>query len=318
MVLSSFIIPFVITKEHVMYSEVPTPSEQEVIDQHSHQDAESERMNMEEVKKQVLQAWEDIVAHPEKLTDLSERKVVFVAGGGLPSRFGLPAGESEIWDELSQRAVDGAVEIAGVKFTLDELTLLGEFYRFLRDTKNMSLHCIDERLVDDVAHSSQEVHDKCGACAAVAAAAGIPGNIEGKLKQELHQELTQGVYEDMPDHESMTILVDYHGADVVLDKNREDLKEKKALPFNVSLPLHLISEWAETTGKDAQVLIPILTKWGVQIARNIIEGHHNTLHEAATDTIIVTDQRQVSKHPLLASAQAALNTVQHGHQLQIQ
>lgn len=280
------------------------------------QQVDERQANMsQEVQQDVAQAWGEIVAQPEALTDLSERKVVFVAGGGLPSRFGIE--KSEIWQAIAKRAENNNIEIAGISFSLEDLTLLGDYYRFLRDDKGMSLHCIDERLVDDVANSSHEVHDKCGACAAVAAAAGIESKVEDVLLAELHQEAKQGVYEDMPDHESMTILVDFHGSDVVLDEKRAELKAKKALPFNVSLPLELISEWAETKGGNAEALIKVLVKWNVQIARNIIEGHHNTLHKLAGETIIVTDQRQVGDHSLLSQAQDAVSSVQHGSMMVI-
>lgn len=72
--------------------EIPTPNEHDMNAHPDQAEAGSERLSMEEVKHEVIRVWEDMVVHPENLTDLSERNVVFVAGGGLPSRFGLPEG----------------------------------------------------------------------------------------------------------------------------------------------------------------------------------------------------------------------------------
>lgn len=266
--------------------------------------------NLSAEVQEMYNAWDEMAQYPELLTDLSEKNVVFAAGGGLPSRFGVE--ESEIWQALSRNAQEGIVQVAGINFTLDDLALIGDYYRFLRDEKNFALHCIDERLVDDVAHGSTEVHDKCGACAAIAAAGGIQGNVEDILLAELGQESKQGVYDDMPDHESLSILVDFHGADVVLGKKREELKAQKALPFNVSIPLEYVAQWAESRGQQAADLLPILAQWNVQIARNIIGGHHNTLHAEADKAQIITDQRGEDGNPLLEPALAAVSAVPHG------
>lgn len=271
--------------------------------------------NMENVAmiESITKEWERIVSNPEVLTDLSEKKVAFAAGGGLVKQFGNE--QSVIWKTLKSKAVEGKTSVAEVEFSVTELENIGSFYRFLAD-KGFNFHCIDERLEGDEQHLHDEVHNKCGACAAVAGASGLE-NVEDLLLDELGQKVKQEVYGDMPNHESLAILVDLRGADVVLGQLREGLKAKKALPFNVSIPLEEVSEWADQTGNDGRELVTSLVKWNVQIARNIIGGHHNELHQLQDQTLQIVDTRGVSDNPLKTAAFNALDQVQHGRQLQI-
>lgn len=252
--------------------------------------------------------WDSIVANPDVLTDLSEQNIVFGAGGGLVKRFGDE--NSEIWKSLEAKAVDGKTTVAGIEFTTSELATMGSFYRSLGE-KGFNFHCIDERLEGDTNHLHNEVHAGCGACAAVGAAAGLE-NVEDKLLNELDQSVKQEIYGDMPNHESLVVLVDLGGADVVLGEKRNELKGKKALPFNASIPLQQVADWASETGGDGAALVDTMVRWNVQIARNIIGGHHNTLHDSADKTTIVVDARKVGENPLLDSAMTAIENVDHG------
>lgn len=265
------------------------------------------------IKDQVRTEWQTLVKNPDYLTDLSSQKVMFAAGGGLVTRFG--ENESEIWKGLVEVATDGEVEVAGVGFSIKELEEMGDFYRYSKE-RGLCFHCIDERLEGDEECLEDEVHSMCGACAAVGQATGLDG-VEDKLCDELEQQTKQEVYEDMPNHDSMVILVDLNGADVVLGKKREELKEKRALPFNASIPLDRVSQWSEGDEEKAKDLISTLVKWNVQIARNIIGGDHNELQGLAKETIIVVDQRKVDRGELLMHAMGELGKVEHGEMLEI-
>lgn len=265
------------------------------------------------IRDRAVQAWSNIAKQPELLTNLSEKEIIFTAGGGLVTRFGFV--DSEIWQNMRRQAVDNNIDVAGITFDVDDLSRMGDFYRFLK-AKGYNFHCIDERLEGDEQHLQHEVHSHCGACAAVGSATGLEG-VEDRLLGELEQDAKQQIYSDMPDHVSMAILVDLHGSDVVLGQQREELKKINALPFNVSIPLPLVDAWSQATNGNAERLIDTLVRWNVQIARNIIGGNHNKLQQLAGETVIVVDKRDVDDSPLLSITQQAINQVGHGLMLEI-
>lgn len=270
--------------------------------------------NPTEAIEVIQKAWNEIVSDPEQLTDLSSQKVVFCAGGGLVLRFGKP--ESVIWQAMEASAQEGVLEVAGIEFKIEDLKMLGDYYRHLK-SKGFNFHCIDERLEDDEGHLTCEVHFGCGACNAIGVAANL-AEVEDKLLGELGQKLKQNIYADMPEHESLTILVDLHGSDVVLGEKRNELKGKKALPFNISLQLGHIRGFLESrTDIDPNQLVNTLVSWNVQIARNIIGEYHNKLQASAGDTIIVVDTREVEQDSLYEKFEKAINNVPHGRLMEI-
>lgn len=167
------------------------------------------------------------------------------------------------------------------------------------------------------------MHEKCGACAAVEGAVGTIDNVEQVLLAEMEETGVgqQTVYENMPDHTSMVVLVDLRGDDVVVNTDkRQELQDKKALSFNVSLPLQFVAKFIESNGlsaEDSQVLISALVRWNVQIARNIIGGDHNTLQTQAQNTLFVIDQRGVKNEELLRRVMGEINKIQHGETMMI-
>lgn len=259
-------------------------------------------------------AWQEIIADPDQLTDLSTQNIVFCAGGGLALRFGEP--ESGIWKAMEASAQKGLLKVAGIEFKIEDLKILGDYYRFLKG-QGFNFHCIDERLEGDEQHLCDEVHKSCGACAAVGNASNLQ-NLEDLLLSELGQKAKQEIYSDMPDHESLVILVDLHGSDVVLGEKRNELKGRKALPFNVSLQLDHIRGFLESRPEvDSSQLVNTLVLWNVQIARNIIGEHHNKLHASADDTIIVLDTRGVVQDSHYDEFEKAINNVPHGRLMEI-
>jgi len=271
---------------------------------------------LEQIYIDIDSLWSQRIVHnpAEVLTDLSKSNVIFAAGGALVTKFGDE--ESEIWKNMVKVAGDDSkIEIAGVNFELDELSKMGSFYRYLKE-QGYKFHCIDERLDGDEEHLEDEVHEKCGACAAVGQATGLK-SVEDKLLGEIGQKAKQEIYKDMPNHESMVILVDLRGADVVLGELRSELKTAKALPFNASIPLDLIRQWRSIGDEGNQLLVSTLVKWNVMIARNIIGGDHNTLKGLADKAIIVVDKRGSVEDSIFSEAVENIKQVGHGKYLEI-
>ena len=287
------------------------------------------------IPKKVVSVWEHIVQNPEKwLIDLLknnlDQKIAFVAGGGLPLLFGSDNG---LWRKIKQSMSGEEIQIVGVNFTATELTTLGNYYRFM-NTEGISLHCIDERCIDDTDYADVQVHEHCGACAAVAESIlqssneiidvetlvyDYLSNHDQKSKQPINPKMLEA-------HNSMVILIDLSGADVVRQEAREAFRIQGALPFNVSLPLDMVQGYIDQlvmneTEIEHEVarLMSTLIKWNVQIACNIIAGHHNSLHGYAPQTLFVVDERQ-SDGPgehLKKYILKALATIEHGETVTI-
>ncbi|MFZ5437996.1 MAG: hypothetical protein ACOZAK_03005 [Patescibacteria group bacterium] len=276
--------------------------------------------------KTVYQLWEQVQAQPQEwLTDIPGQ-IVFVAGGGLPLTFASE--DSQIWAAIEKVASEtgGRINIAGVNFSLRELSLMGDFYRFLKQD-GYSLHCIDERLEDNLGNEAKQVHEHCGACAASHAVIGahLDGeNVEDLLLKELGEEILgkQRIYHSMPNHDPISIYVDFHGDEAVIDENkRSKLRNSHALAFQVSLPVNKLEAFLTERGNVAaeqEMLLGGLVKWNVQIARNIIGGGHNEMQRFANQTVTIFDQREVKNHPLVDSLKELISDVQHDREIVIE
>ena len=100
---------------------------------------------MSPVKEEVTQIyslWEQIAQNPDEWLQDMQGELAYVAGGGLPLVFGDSLSEevepSEIWEAIKAAAAEkqDTVEIAGIFFTLKELSLMGDFYRFIKKQGN--------------------------------------------------------------------------------------------------------------------------------------------------------------------------------------
>jgi len=249
-----------------------------------------------------------------------QRKIGFAAGGGLVKEFGKK--ESKIWQAMESTAnnLGSKLSVAGIEFSINELGLMGDFYRWLADTKNVTFHCIDERLVEDGAHAHVEVHCECGACNAINAALSVEAATallgdENRLEDVLYTELAKG-NKDIPekqqlltgmenDHESLSIYVNLSTTprDIAAAKKAE-AQEAFGLPFSVWLPIEYMVEYIEdvlnikenATGyyEKLDELTSVLVRWNVQIAQNIIGGHHNLLAHSSSSSVLLVDARQVN------------------------
>ncbi len=272
---------------------------------------------LETARHQVPALWGEVQAQPEAFI-ASNQRLAYVAGGGAVLRFGVDGPADSAWNKMMSSAVDQQITIAGVSFSLEELKTMGDFYRWLKQEKGKNLHCIDERLDEDPAYEKHEIHCGCGACAAIRAAVGDPDTVdyEVKLAQELGQlengqAKRQPILKEMESaHASISILVDYSGEGrTVSAGKRSELQTQDALPFNVSLPLEYIREFAQAKGVEAESLISTLARWNVQIARNIIGGAHNVLHDLQAETRLIIDSRGVDDQELAGVAQTYLQPI---------
>jgi len=274
----------------------------------------------------IHQQWEEIATKPQEWLQDIEGQLVFVAGGGLPLTFGSP--DSEIWRSIESAAEKNGetINIAGISFTLAELRIMGDFYRFTKES-GYSLHCIDERLEDDLGSLNNQVHEHCGACAASHAAIAeylAPGlNVEDLLVKELGEDGKQSIYKQMEAHHaSIAVAIDFSGDEAVVDPaKRSKLMSSKALAFQVSLPVNLIENFLTVRGNqddEREMLLRTLVNWNVQIARNIIGGGHNSLQAQAGETIFIMDQRDVAGNPLVAELRRNISGVKHLSELVIE
>lgn len=279
-----------------------------------------EHMDSHESDVAVIQeTWEQIQRDPaahlvqhEVTSPEGEKtgKIVFVAGGELLSRmFGDHTATYEPGsrgEQLRQAVAqhfsenNGAIEVAGLRFTENQMALLGSFYFYLHEKGNV-FHCIDERLGDDQEAAACQSHEGCGACAGVAKAMGLEGDaLLGLINTNPAREL-QGLREGMEhEHASMSILVDFLGADVIKEEDRSRLQELNALPFNVSLMLDEVVAFTKEKGltpEQRDTLLDALILWNPGLARAIIGGGHNMLADVANETIVVVDRRGVAADP---------------------
>ena len=282
----------------------------------------SEELSLPIEVSAIYKAWKEVVSKPKEwLTDV-DGQLVFVAGGGLPLTFGSV--DSKIWQALEAAAAEksGMVTIAGIDFSIKELALMGEFYRSMRGN-GYALHCIDERLEDDLGTTDRQVHEHCGACAAAHAVIGdqLAGkHVEDLLLTELGEEIVgkQAIYSSMPHHDSLSVFIDFHGDEAITyEARRTQLREHNALAFQVSLPVNAIKEFLANRTSDQAMLIETLVKWNVQIARNIIGGDHNKLQKHSDKTLFIFDERDVANHELIEQLKQQISNVDHAKELVI-
>ena len=286
-----------------------------------------EHMNLPKEVAQVYSLWERIAHGSSEWLQDMDGELAYVAGGGEPLVYGNE--NSKIWQAMMRAAEqnEGMIAIAGITFALADLALMGDFYRYIHSAVSneeaVSLHCIDERLVDDLNNVSAQVHEHCGACAATQASIEPwiePGQtVEDLLLAELGGDAKQKIYDEMPNHVSLAILVDFHGDEAVVnEEKRAELRAAGALAFQVSLPVLRIEAFIRESALDdatADRLMNVLVQWNVQIARNIIGGDHNDLQAFADHALIIMDKRSVEDHPLVTALYEHIQTVPHGKEL---
>jgi len=243
--------------------------------------------------------WHEVLADPTSyLKNFAEPAdnrpdgIVFVAGGGVAELLGDD--ESKTWGKLKAQAEqnDDTVEINGIEFTISELELMGEFYRWLKQAG----HCIDERLDEGHPNAKSKVHFDCGlAAAASGAVKGTGEQLEDEAIDILRCEVKQPLLDYLTkNHFSLTVLIDTgNGHLAVREDKRQEMHDANALPFNVSLPLDRIANFLQEKQYEerADELMGALYKWNVQMAINIIYGHNAYKKQAEKDGMIIVVNR---------------------------
>lgn len=277
----------------------------------------------------IYNKWAEISKKPDQWLEDLFGEVAFTAGGGLVTLLGKE--DSETWKDVKKASRNGSFDMAGISFLVAGLQLMGDFYRHLQG-QNFKFQCVDERLenIRDAGKKGTEVHCKCGACAAMhASISGVTqitdmeDHVQGELGQKKLEK--QDVYGTMPNHNTISILVDFHGDDsVVNEQQRAQLRAIKGLPFQASLPVQQIESFIKANKlKRAEVnlLLKTLIQWNVQIPRNIIGGGHNELQTQSDNTLLVTDKREIKglgQRRLVRKLDRLINqTVQHEKRIDI-
>jgi hypothetical protein len=253
-------------------------------------------------QKKTDELWTGLRQNPERYIDTEKfAESAFIAGGGLTLLFGE---DNVLWHKIEKFYETNEVAIiAGVPFTKTELELLGDFARFIGAK---ALLCMDERLETSGCSNQEEipyVHNSCGAINATAATFAAFGvNVEEinellrvKRKEEqggAEQGPDLPVYADMHHHEVTKILVYLVGGKSISEQKKVELKQNQGLPFQVSLSIEKIQQFADKYDVDRKTLIKALVKFGAGIALEIAKGPHNALHEIAAEaTSIEVDDR---------------------------
>lgn len=246
--------------------------------------------------------------------DLEQKEgLVNLAGGGLLPLLGDP--KSDIWAAMTDIfETDEEIEIAGISFTKAQLELLGDFSRYLRDEKEISFICIDDRLMPGAeGHDPKNcsIHEGCGAAGAIekaisqsvrfiSAGSTVADMALSELGQVNKQKLVKGMEGA---HETSTILVTFDPQALVVKPERFDkFREEKALPMNVTIPLQLIESYIahrdlldEKTNHNSlrEALLNVLFKWNVDIAKAVIgnKAHNN---DGGTSNVLVVAHTPLS------------------------
>lgn len=259
-----------------------------------------------ETVKSIQETWTAVRENPSLYIEEEKfAETIFMAGGGLVELFGKEG--SEVWKLMEQKlSAEGKLNIAGIDFTEQQFQLIGDFNRWLmKKGYSTAQVCIDERA--DLRPFSQQseiphTHKGCGALAGLAGALNLDyDKLVGMVKSERGDAQDQDVCllpKMEEEHTSLEIYVNTSTKGrAIKDDQREALRDKKASPFHVSIPVELVQQFCKEEGQTQTELFQALVNWNAQIARNIIGGHHNELHELAGETQIQVDNRGVAEVP---------------------
>lgn len=250
-------------------------------------------------------AWAEI---QNKLPDHSVEleNVLHVAGGGLPLVFGDE--QNEVWQKIAKSAdSEGNVIIAGIKFSLKELSLIGEFYKFAKGL-GYNFHCVDERLDEQHERKDSYIHEQCGACGAVQrliqqSVGGVDLQVDDYLVETLNQPGKQGLLASQgllanteTTHSSSTYMVTFaNHARVMKSGTIDALRDAGALAMNITIPLGLINEFYKEKSKtdsplaSENVVCELLQRWNIGISRAVIGSTHNDQRDLIGRELLISN-----------------------------
>lgn len=205
----------------------------------------------------------------------------------------LLGGDNPLWKKIPPQIVDGKVTIAGVEFTQDQLSWIGQYYKSM----NLNGKCMDERLNETDGDSG--IHENCGAAAAIGTAIGMPGNeVEDVALMLTHGKGEKGkLLPDMENqHEALTVMVTLGSVPQSLKIDQyDDARKAHALPFHTFIDINAISAFASEHGIDRQEVFSALLNWNLKIALQLMSGNHNSYKEEVINNgyVVVVDSRGV-------------------------
>ncbi len=238
----------------------------------------------------VLGIWRQIGEQAPVLftaSTVNGRARAFVAGGDLMSYLSHPY----IMSGLRAKASDGVVEIAGTPHSLQGINVVAELYQ----RWGVERRCSDERLPDtqDVGHG---VHCKCGMCAAVGAASGVPGmedwllgRVRGGQKHPIRE---------MP-HASIVLQASINTPRTLSEQMRARIAELGAAEFRLTVPVTAAKGMQRLGGIDVLDAAAGLSAGPLAA---IIQGH-NQYAPVADERLLVLDQAGASAVDIDAALQ---------------
>ncbi|PIY68553.1 hypothetical protein COY90_05335 [Candidatus Roizmanbacteria bacterium CG_4_10_14_0_8_um_filter_39_9] len=236
--------------------------------------------------------WKEQSTNPQVLVQ-NHRQYGTAFGNGAT----LLGSENEFSTEVKNKLIDRKTTIAGVEFSEDELTWIGQYYDGLNEELGMKGRCMDERIDENKGTSG--IHGQCGAAAATGAVIGKTGveveDIAMRLTGENHK---TGLIEGLHHHEALTVMVTFGKQPYSLDTARyAEARANAALPFHTFIDVEEVDAFAKTNGLNRVDVFNALLKWNPQIAINIMIGNHNHYSNTAKSkgVIALLDTRGVNK-----------------------
>ncbi len=238
-------------------------------------------------------AWDNVIKNPDNYLCSYPDRFYAAMGQGVT----LFGGKNSLWTALQNKAAQNGTNIAGVDFSMNELKLLGDFYRSLGRTGI----CIDERVaMEKNTNAESGIHEHCGAAAAIGQVIGKQGfEVENEAMKLLDYSQKQLLLPGTEGgHESLTVFIDpSEQAFGLRPEVKETFLKQNALAFQFSFPLQSIRSFLDVQKLPPEkTLYSALLKWNIQIAINIINGHHNKFYETAktNGVLFVLDRRNAA------------------------
>lgn len=242
--------------------------------------------------QKALSYWTEAAANPQRVLVPNHRQYGTAFGNGAI----LLGSENELSKAVKEKLVDGKTNIAGVEFSGDELTWIGQYYEGLNKKLNMKGRCMDERI--DENRGTSGIHKECGAAAATGKVIGKSGEeVEDMAMHLTGEDHKAGLIDGISHHEAVTVMVTLGKQPYSLDTAKySEARENAALPFHTFIDVAEVDVYAKEHNLNRVDVFKALLKWNPQIAINIMMGDHNHYQDVAQKGVIaLMDTRGVDK-----------------------
>ncbi len=268
-----------------------------------HPTKHSEFKHPKEPFQKALQYWKEFARDPSDTLVPNNIQYGTAFGNGAI----LLGQDNELTAEVKKKLVDGKTTIAGIEFTGEELSWIGQYYEGINVKNKLKGRCMDERI--DETTGTSGIHVECGAAAATGAVIGKTGveveDMAVRLTGENHK---TGLIDGIGHHEALTVMVTLGSQPYSLNTNKyNEAREHAALPFHTFIDLQEIDSFAQAHKVDRVAVFKALLKWNPQIAFNIMQGNHNHYSTIAKTEgmIALLDYRGVDNNQFTDMLQAA-------------